>query len=60
MTEDIQKSDKENLRELEMREHGIKRIPIDYFHINGFRYTDLKDAVAQSKRTRAALDRVKR
>lgn len=60
MIEDIQKSDKEKLQELDMREHGIKRIPVDYFHVNGFRYTDLKDAVAQSKRTKAALDKVKR
>jgi len=34
----------------EMALYGIKRIPVDYFHVGEFRYTSLKDAVAQAKR----------
>lgn len=52
MTDVMAPKDDENGLEAEMRKYGIKRIPIDYFHINGFRYTDLKDAVAQAKRTK--------
>jgi len=33
-----------------MREHGVKRVPVDYFHVGGYRYTDMKDAIAQAKR----------
>ena len=33
-----------------MAKYGITRVPIDYFHYGGFRYTNLKDAVAQAKR----------
>lgn len=50
MADDMATKDDEKGLESEMRKHGIKRIPVDYFHINGFRYTDLKDAVAQAKR----------
>ncbi len=35
-----------------MREYGVKRIPVDYFHVGGYRYTDMKDAIAQAKRTK--------
>jgi hypothetical protein len=34
----------------EMAKYGIARIPVDYFHYREFRYTNLKDAVAQAKR----------
>jgi hypothetical protein len=34
----------------EMAKYGITRVPVDYFHYKGFRYTNLKDAVAQAKR----------
>lgn len=34
----------------EMESHGIVRVPVDYFHIGEFRYTSLKDAVAQAER----------
>jgi len=51
MTNDVAIKDDEKGPEAEMRRYGIKRVPVDYFHINGFRYTDLKDAVAQAKRT---------
>ncbi len=50
MTDDMAKKDDGKSLEAEMRKYGIKRVPVDYFHINGFRYTDLKDAVAQAKR----------
>jgi hypothetical protein len=33
----------------EMAKYGITRVPVDYFHYEGFRYTNLKDAVAQAK-----------
>ena len=50
MTNDTAKKDDGKSLEAEMHKYGIKRVPVDYFHINGFRYTDLKDAVAQAKR----------
>ncbi|WP_428407173.1 hypothetical protein [Hyphococcus sp.] len=34
----------------EMEKYGIKCVRVDYFHIGGYRYTDIKDAVAQAKR----------
>ena len=34
----------------EMARYGITRAPVDYFHYGEFRYTNLKDAVAQAKR----------
>jgi len=33
-----------------MKKHGIERVPVDYFHIGAFRYTNLDDAIAQAKR----------
>lgn len=32
---------------------GITRVPVDYFYVAGFRYTQLKDAIAQAERQRA-------
>lgn len=37
----------------EMARYGIVRVPVDYFHVGGFRYTALADAIAQAKRDRA-------
>jgi hypothetical protein len=34
----------------EMAKYGITRVPVDYFHYREFRYTNLKDAIAQAKR----------
>jgi hypothetical protein len=34
----------------EMAKYGITRVPVDYFRYRDFRYTNLKDAVAQAKR----------
>ncbi len=52
MASSMAKRDDEKSLEDEMRKYGIQRIPVDYFHINGFRYTELKDAVAQAKRAK--------
>jgi thiamine monophosphate synthase len=34
----------------EMAKYGIVLVPVDYFHYGKFRYTNLKDAIAQAKR----------
>lgn len=34
----------------EMVKFGITCVAVDYFHFGEFRYTNLKDAVAQAKR----------
>ena len=34
----------------EMAKYGIALVPVDYFHYGKFRYTNLKDAIAQAKR----------
>jgi hypothetical protein len=31
---------------------GIERVPVDYFHWNGYRYSTLKDALAAARRAR--------
>ncbi|MEQ8320047.1 MAG: hypothetical protein RH946_07285 [Rhodospirillales bacterium] len=36
-----------------MIEYGITNIPVDCFHIGGFKYTNLKDAISQAKRLQA-------
>jgi len=36
-----------------MEAYGITRVPVDYFHWNGYRYTALKDAVAAARRAEA-------
>lgn len=36
--------------EAEMEQYGITRVPMDCFHVGEFRYTNLKDAIAQAKR----------
>jgi len=38
-----------------MERHGILRAPTDYFLYRGYRYSNLKDAVAQAERDRTAL-----
>lgn len=37
-----------------MLSHGIQRVPVDYFHWNGYRYSSLKDAVAAARRADGA------
>ena len=34
----------------ELAEYGITRVPVDYFHYRGFRYTNLADAIAEARR----------
>ena len=44
-TDDNHASDAE-----EMAKYGILRVTVNYYHYGDFRYTSLKDAVAQAKR----------
>ena len=37
----------------EMLKFGITRVSIDHFHYKDFRYTNVKDAIAQAKRQQA-------
>lgn len=37
-----------------MARHHIERVPVDYFHWNGFKYTSLDDAVAAAERAASA------
>lgn len=37
-----------------MAKYEIVRVPVDYFHVGEFRYTNLPDAIAEAKR-RAGL-----
>jgi hypothetical protein len=34
----------------DMAKYGITRVPVDYYHHGVFRYTSLKDALAQARR----------
>lgn len=36
----------------QMTEHGITRTLVECFHYRDFRYSNLKDAIAQAKRDR--------
>jgi hypothetical protein len=38
----------------ELIKYNIKRVSVDFFHYQGFRYTNLKDAVAQARRDQRA------
>jgi hypothetical protein len=38
----------------EMVKYGITCVPVEYFHYKDFRYTTLKDALAQAKRDELA------
>ena len=35
-----------------LADHGISRVPADRFDVDGYRYTNLADAVAQAMRGR--------
>jgi hypothetical protein len=41
----------DNMQLQEMVKYGITSIPMNYFYIGGFRYTNPEDAIAQAKRT---------
>ncbi|WP_169566751.1 hypothetical protein [Sneathiella limimaris] len=43
------------LEEAEMAKYGIKRVPVDYFFFGKYRYSNLKDALAQAKRNQSKL-----
>jgi hypothetical protein len=34
----------------QMATYGITRVPVDYFHVGKFRYSNLDDAIAEAKR----------
>lgn len=34
----------------DMARYGITRVPVDYYHYGAFRYTSLKDAIAEAER----------
>ena len=34
----------------DLAKHGITRTQVDYFYLGKYRYTDLKDAIAQAQR----------
>ena len=42
--------------EREMAKYGITLIPVNYFHVGNFRYTNLEDAVAEAKRQQRHLN----
>ncbi len=33
--------------------YGISNIPVDCFHVDGYKYSNLEDAIAQAKRVAA-------
>ncbi len=35
-----------------LEEYGIRRVLVDYFHVGGYRYTNIEDAMAQARRSR--------
>ncbi len=39
----------------DMTKYGIIRTPVDYFYLGKYRYTDLKDAIAQARREVTAM-----
>ena len=39
------------IEEKSLAPHAIRRVRVDYFHWQGFRYANLADAVAQAKRS---------
>jgi len=38
----------------DMATYGITRVPVDYFHVGKYRYTNLDDAIAEAKRRQPA------
>ncbi len=42
--------------ENELSKYGISRVSTDHFHYGDYKYTDLKDAVAQAKRDLKATE----
>ena len=50
MTESAPQETSDPAAEAEMAKYGITRVPVDYFHYKGFRYTNLNNAIAQAMR----------
>jgi hypothetical protein len=38
----------------QMATYGITRVPVDYFHVGKYRYSNLDDAIAEAKRREPA------
>ncbi len=38
----------------QMATYGITRVPVDYFHVGKYRYSNLEDAIAEAKRRQPA------
>lgn len=38
----------------QMATYGITRVPVEYFHVGKYRYSNLDDAVAEAKRQELA------
>lgn len=38
----------------ELRKYGITRVRVEYFEVNGYRYSTVRDAIAESKRHNAS------
>jgi hypothetical protein len=53
MTTEIEKLKQDSERD-EMVRYGITRVPVDYFICGQYRYSNLKDAIAQAKRNEFA------
>ena len=49
-TEDATVSSLTLEQEAEMRRLGIRRVPVDTFHVGSYRYSNLADAIAQAER----------
>lgn len=47
-----QEPDQDEITELarELRRYGITQVPANYFEVNGFRYSNARDAIAEAKR----------
>ena len=41
-----------SIKESELTARGIRRVSVDQFEVGGYRYTSLKDAIAQSARSK--------
>ena len=37
-------------QEADMRRLGIRRVPVDTFHVGSYRYSNLADAISQAER----------
>ena len=53
-TQDAEPNGGERSEETQMADYGIRRVPVDHFVYREFRYTNLRDALAQAIRDRQA------